>query len=55
VFDGSDLLPAGSPDLGATLQTALSNPDGIDAALEDFQTGVQQAFSDAGGLSTGNG
>jgi alpha-glucoside transport system substrate-binding protein len=49
VFDGSDLLPSGSPDFGATLQTALSDPDNIGAALEDFQTGVQQAFSDAGG------
>ena len=48
-FDGSDLLPAGSPDLGATLQTAISNPDGIDQALEDFQTGVENAFADAGG------
>jgi alpha-glucoside transport system substrate-binding protein len=48
-FDGSDLLPAGSPDLGATLQTALSNPDGVDAALEEFQTGVENAFADAGG------
>jgi len=48
-FDGSDLLPAGSPDLGATLQTALSNPDGIDAALEDLQVGVEQAFADAEG------
>jgi alpha-glucoside transport system substrate-binding protein len=49
VFDGSDLLPSGSPDLGATLQTALSNPDGIGAALEDFQVGVEQAFADAEG------
>lgn len=48
-FDGSDLLPSGSPDLGATLQTALSDPDGIDAALEDFQVGVEQAFADAEG------
>ena len=49
VFDGSDLLPAGSPDLGATLQTALSNPDGVDQALQDFQTGVENAFADAEG------
>ncbi|MGQ0608416.1 MAG: ABC transporter substrate-binding protein [Chloroflexota bacterium] len=49
VFDGSDLLPAGSPDLGATLQTALSNPDGLAAALEELQVGVEQAFADAGG------
>lgn len=48
-FDGSDLLPAGSPDLGATLQTALSNPDNIDSALEDLQTGVENAFADAEG------
>lgn len=48
-FDGSDLLPAGAPDLGATLQTALSNPEGIDQALEDFQTGVENAFADAEG------
>ncbi|HEX2766016.1 MAG TPA: ABC transporter substrate-binding protein [Candidatus Limnocylindria bacterium] len=48
-FDGSDLLPAGSPDLGATLQTAISNPDGIDQALEEFQTGVENAFADAEG------
>jgi len=48
-FDGSDLLPSGAPDLGATLQTALSDPDGIDQALEDFQVGVEQAFADAGG------
>ena len=47
-FDGSDLLPAGSPDLGATLQTALSNPDGLDAALEELQIGVEQAFEEAG-------
>jgi alpha-glucoside transport system substrate-binding protein len=47
-FDGSDLLPAGSPDLGATLQTALSNPDGLDAALEELQVGVEQAFTEAG-------
>ena len=45
-FDGSDLLPAGSPDLGATLQTALNNPDGLDAALEEFQVGVEQAFAE---------
>lgn len=49
VFDGSDLLPAGSPDLGALLQGALSNPDGVAAALEDFQVGVEQAFADAEG------
>lgn len=48
-FDGSDLLPAGSPDLGATLQTAISDPGSIDQALEDFQTGVENAFADAGG------
>jgi alpha-glucoside transport system substrate-binding protein len=48
-FDGSDLLPAGSPDLGAALQTALSNPDGIDTALEELQTGVENAFADAEG------
>lgn len=48
-FDGSDLLPAGSPDLGATLQTAISNPDQIDQALEEFQTGVENAFADAEG------
>jgi alpha-glucoside transport system substrate-binding protein len=48
-FDGSDLLPSGSPDLGATLQTALSDPDGLDAALEDFQVGVENAFAEAGG------
>jgi alpha-glucoside transport system substrate-binding protein len=48
-FDGSDLLPAGSPDLGATLQTALSDPDGVDAALEDLQTGIENAFADAEG------
>lgn len=48
-FDGSDLLPAGSPDLGATLQTALNNPDGLDAALEELQVGVEQAFTEAGG------
>ncbi len=47
-FDGSDLLPAGSPDLGATLQTALSNPDGLDAALEELNVGVEQAFTEAG-------
>ena len=46
-FDGSDLLPAGSPDLGATLQTALNNPDGLDAALEELQVGVEQAFTEA--------
>ena len=48
-FDGSDLLPAGSPDLGATLQTALSSPDNIDSALEDLQTGIENAFADAEG------
>jgi alpha-glucoside transport system substrate-binding protein len=48
-FDGSDLLPAGSPDLGATLQTALNNPEGLDAALEELQVGVEQAFADAEG------
>jgi len=48
-FDGSDLLPAGAPDLGATLQTALSNPSGVDTALEEFQTGVENAFADAEG------
>ena len=48
-FDGSDLLPAGSPDLGATLQTALNNPEGIDAALEELQVGVEQAFQEAEG------
>jgi len=46
-YDGSDLLPAGSPDMGATLQTALNNPDGLDAALEELQVGVEQAFTEA--------
>lgn len=48
-FDGSDLLPAGSPDIGAMLQGALSDPDGVDQALEDYQTGIENAFADAEG------
>jgi alpha-glucoside transport system substrate-binding protein len=42
-FDGSDLLPAGGPNLGALLQQAIQGND-VNGLLEDFQTQVQTAW-----------
>jgi ABC-type glycerol-3-phosphate transport system substrate-binding protein len=44
-FDGSDLLPAGGPDLGALLQSAIKGDD-VDALLSDFQNAVKLAWED---------
>src|SRR4051794_21581248 len=42
-FDGSDLLPSGSPDLGALLQSALKGQD-LGPLLQTFQTKVKSAW-----------
>jgi ABC-type glycerol-3-phosphate transport system substrate-binding protein len=42
-FDGSDLLPAGGPNLGALLQQAIQGQD-MNGALEQFQSEVQTAW-----------
>jgi len=42
-FDGSDLLPSGSPDLGALLQSALKGQD-LAPLLQTFQTKVKSAW-----------
>ncbi len=42
-FDGSDLMPAGGPDLGALLQSALRGED-VATLLNDFQAQAQTAW-----------
>ena len=42
-FDGSDLLPAGSPNWGALLQSALRGED-VNQLLADFEPQVQTAW-----------
>jgi alpha-glucoside transport system substrate-binding protein len=42
-FDGSDLLPAGGPNLGALLQQAIQGND-VAPLLEQFQTEVTTAW-----------
>jgi alpha-glucoside transport system substrate-binding protein len=42
-FDGSDLLPAGGPNLGALLQQAIQGND-VGPLLDEFQTAVQTAW-----------
>ncbi|HEX2221007.1 MAG TPA: ABC transporter substrate-binding protein [Candidatus Limnocylindria bacterium] len=47
-FDGSDLLPAGT-DLGAILQSAIQDPEGVAGALEQFQSEVDSAWQEEEG------
>ena len=42
-FDGSDLLPAGGPNLGALLQNALQGQD-VQPLLDQFQTEIPTAW-----------
>lgn len=42
-FDGSDLLPAGGPDLGALLQSAIQGED-VTPLLSEFQDAVKTAW-----------
>ena len=42
-YDGSDLLPSSSPNLGALLQSALRG-DAVDGLLTQFQAGVKTAW-----------
>ncbi len=44
VYDGSDTLPAGSPDMGAMLQDAIQGKD-LAGLLGTFNTGVQAAWA----------
>lgn len=43
-FDGSDLLPAGAPDLGALLQSAIQGQD-LAGLLESFESQVATAWA----------
>jgi alpha-glucoside transport system substrate-binding protein len=45
VYDGSDTLPAGSPDMGAMLQDAIQGKD-LAGLLGTFNTGVKSAWAD---------
>ena len=45
VYDGSDTLPAGAPDMGAMLQDAIQGKPLTDL-LGTFNTGVKSAWSD---------
>ncbi|HET7029910.1 MAG TPA: extracellular solute-binding protein [Candidatus Limnocylindrales bacterium] len=45
VYDGSDTLPAGSPDMGAMLQDVIQGKDAA-GLLSTFNTGVQKAWAD---------
>jgi alpha-glucoside transport system substrate-binding protein len=45
VYDGSDTLPAGSPDMGAMLQDAIQGKD-LAGLLGTFNTGVKSAWTD---------
>ncbi len=42
-YDGSDLLPAGGPDLGALLQSAIQGEE-VDGLLSEFQNAVTTAW-----------
>jgi alpha-glucoside transport system substrate-binding protein len=45
VYDGSDTLPAGAPDMGAMLQDAIQGKGDLTSALGTFNTGVQAAWA----------
>jgi len=45
VYDGSDTLPAGAPDMGAMLQKVIQGQDTA-GLLSTFNTGVKQAWAD---------
>jgi len=45
VYDGSDTLPAGAPDMGAMLQKVIQGQD-TTQLLTDFNTGVKKAWTD---------
>jgi alpha-glucoside transport system substrate-binding protein len=45
VYDGSDTLPAGAPDMGAMLQKVIQGQD-VTGLLTDFNTGVKKAWAD---------
>jgi alpha-glucoside transport system substrate-binding protein len=45
VYDGSDTLPAGAPDMGAMLQKVIQGQD-TTSLLNDFNTGVKKAWAD---------
>jgi len=45
VYDGSDTLPAGAPDMGAMLQDAIQGKP-LAGLLGTFNTGVQSAWAD---------
>jgi alpha-glucoside transport system substrate-binding protein len=45
VYDGSDTLPAGAPDMGAMLQKVIQGQDAT-GLLNDFNTGVKKAWTD---------
>ncbi len=45
VYDGSDTLPAGAPDMGAMLQKVIQGQD-VTGLLTDFNTGVKKAWTD---------
>jgi alpha-glucoside transport system substrate-binding protein len=46
-FDGSDLLPAGSPNLGALMQSALRG-ENLDPLLQNFETQVKAKWQAEG-------
>jgi alpha-glucoside transport system substrate-binding protein len=43
VYDGSDTLPAGAPDMGAMLQNAIQGQD-VTNLLKQFNDGVKNAW-----------
>jgi alpha-glucoside transport system substrate-binding protein len=45
VYDGSDTLPAGAPDMGAMLQDAIQGKD-LAGLLGTYNTGVKSAWAD---------
>jgi alpha-glucoside transport system substrate-binding protein len=45
VYDGSDTLPAGAPDMGAMLQKVIQGQD-AGSLLSSFNTGVKKAWTD---------
>jgi len=45
VYDGSDTIPAGAPDMGAMLQDAIQGKD-LAGLLGTFNTGVKAAWAD---------
>ena len=44
VYDGSDTLPAGAPDMGAMLQDVVQGKDAT-SLLSTFNTGVKSAWA----------